>query len=431
MTDVDRFARIVALLVAVSALVLAALAIAHGSRPLVQGRWLMVDDTGGLFLAVAATVGLASVLLSPAYLRGGAGGWLAGASSHVWYYGVLFVFWAALLLLPLVGNLALAWLVIDATTATSALLVAFSGRREALEAGWKYLILTALGLAVALLGIIVIAIAQAAAHHRGLGALSWGELRAAAHWLPHGTLVAGFVLLIVGLAAKIGWAPVHNWLPDAHSEAPAPVSALLSSVLLPAVLLVGWRVKSALGPAVGDGTAAAVFIGFGLSSIVVAIPFLWRTMPWKRLLAYSTLEHVGIISVGLGFGSKLAVAGVAVHVAGHALAKSLGFFATMPLHPEHQPAERHPRPGLLPARPGAAAALGTSLVMLAGLPPAPLFFSELLIVLGGIAAGYTVIAAIVAVALALGFLGLLHALLEGVIGDARADGAGPTLAALR
>lgn len=414
----DLLARAAALATAMPALALATLALSHRGRPLLDGRWLLVDHAGGLLLAVAATIGLASVLLSPAYISAGGRSWLSATASHSWYYTALFVFWAALLAAPVTGNLALVWLIIDATTAASALLVSFNGRREAFEAGWKYLILTSIGLSLALMGIIVIAIAQGSAGHHGLGALNWHTLSSDAGTLPHGAIVTGFMLLIVGLATKIGWAPVHNWLPDAHSEAPAPVSALLSAVLLPTVLLVAWRAKSALEPALGHGTASVGFIGFGLASIVVAIPFLWRTMPWKRLLAYSSLEHVGIIAVGIGFGSPLAMTGVVIHVAGHALAKSLGFYASMPLRHRH---DRDPsaaaHAGLAGRSPRTAAAMGISLVALAALPPSPLFVSELLIVLGGIASGHAAVSAIVAVALALCFLGLLHPLLEEVIGD--------------
>ena len=120
---------------------------------------------------------------------------------------------------------------------------------------------------------------------------------------------------------------MHNWLPDAHSEAPAPVSALLSAALLPAVLLVAWRVEQALAGGVGAATARHVLIFFGLASLAVAVPFLWRPLAWKRLLAYSSLEHMGVIALGFGFGHPLAIAGAMVHIAGHALAKSLGFYA--------------------------------------------------------------------------------------------------------
>ena len=124
------------------------------------------------------------------------------------------------------------------------------------------------------------------------------------------SLVA-YLLLLAGMAAKIGWAPVHNWLPDAHSEAPPPVSALLSAALLPAVLLVAWRSEQALAPVIGARTAETVLVAFGLASLAVAIPFLWRSLPWKRLLAYSSLEHMGVIALGIGFASPLALAGVA------------------------------------------------------------------------------------------------------------------------
>ena len=130
-----------------------------------------------------------------------------------------------------------------------------------------------------------------------------------------------------------------------------------------------------------------MFIAFGLTSIIVAIPFLWRSLPWKRLLAYSSLEHMGIIALGIGFGTPLAIAGVVLHVAGHALAKSLGFYATLPLLRIDPKASTHAPVAVLNDSPSTAAAMGVSLIALSGLPPSPLFLSELLILLGGVAAG--------------------------------------------
>jgi hydrogenase-4 component F len=413
----DRLAMFSAILVALLALALAATVLARGGAPELRGQWYMIDGASGVFVGVIAVVGLCSALVSPAYLRTSGRSWFRARASRTWYYAALFVFWSALLAVPIVGNLAVVWLIVEATTATSALLVAFSGRREALEAGWKYLVLTTLGLSVALLGIVVLAIGQANAGHHGLHALDWHALRSAAAALPHDATLLAFVLLLAGLATKIGWAPVHNWLPDAHSEAPAPISALLSAALLPTVLLVAWRVKATLGPALGAGNAGAVFILFGLASMLVAVPFLWRALPWKRLLAYSSLEHMGVIALGIGFGSPLAIAGVVLHVAGHALAKSLGFYAALPLlRSDPEAASRAPA-GVARESPPTAAAMGVSLAALAGLPPSPLFLSELLILLGGFAAGDALASAVAVVALALGFLGLLHALLEGVVGE--------------
>ena len=287
-----------------------------------------------------------------------------------------------------------AWLLVEATTAASALLVAFSGRRDALEAGWKYLVLTTLGLSVALLGIVVLAIGQAqrrrtTACTRSTGTRCGSPLtrcRRTRRWSRSCCCSAG-------LATKIGWAPVHNWLPDAHSEAPPPVSALLSrrAAADRAADRLARQARSS-SPSVGAGTTRAVLRRASASPrSLVAVPFLWRSLPWKRLLAYSSLEHMGVIALGIGFGTPLAIAGVVLHVAGHALAKALGFYAAMPLLRIDPTPPSAPPTGVAGASPTTAAAMGVSLGALAGLPPSPLFLSELLIVLGGVAAGQLVV----------------------------------------
>ncbi len=413
----DRFATAIAIPTAILAGLVACIALGRGGSAPLRGQWYLVDGASGVLLAVIAVVGLCSALVSRAYLRTSGRSWTTAARSRSLYYAALFAFWAALLAVPAAGNLAVVWLIVEATTAASALLVAFTGRRDALEAGWKYLVLTTLGLSVALLGIVVLATLQAGAGHDGIHALDWHALRLAAHALPKDATLIAFVLLLAGFATKIGWAPVHNWLPDAHSEAPPPISAMLSAALLPTVLLIAWRVKQILEPSVGAGTTRAVLIAFGLASIVIAIPFLWQSLPWKRLLAYSSLEHMGVIALGIGFGTPLAIAGVVIHVAGHALAKSLGFYAAQPLAKLDPKASTRAPSGVAGASPSTATAMGVSLAALAGLPPSPLFLSELLIVLGGVQAGLIAVSAIAVIALALGFLGLLHALIEGVIGE--------------
>ncbi len=387
----------------------------------VVGKWIVVDAAGALLVSVVAVVGLATVLVSPAYLAGADSSLAATHRQQHTYFGALYAFWAVLLAVPVVGNLGGAWLLIEATTAASALLVGFSGKARSLEAAWKYLILTSLGLGVALLGIVALV---AGIPGGGIGALSW---RALGTYSSGGqSALVAYVLLLAGLAAKIGWAPVHNWLPDAHSEAPPPVSALLSAALLPVVLLVAWRSEHALAPVIGARAGQDVLIFFGLVSLAVAIPFLWRSLPWKRLLAYSSLEHMGVIALGIGFGTPLALAGVAVHIAAHAVAKSVGFYAATPLV-EHDPrATERAVTGIARTHPALGGVMGISLGALAGLPPSPLFLSEVLIVAGGFQAGRSWLAAVTALLLALGFLGLAHALIETTVGKARRrDGAHP------
>ncbi len=206
-----------------------------------------IDAAGGLLVGVTARrrarerAGLAGVPRDDARLAGAPRAAARGPTSCCSTR-----FWAILLAIPLAGNLGVAWLLVEASTAPSALLVGFSGKARALEAGWKYLILTSLGLGVALLGIVILAAGRPRGRRRAHLARAPGL-----HGRSRRPALVAYLLLLAGLAAKIGWAPVHNWLPDAHSEAPAPVSALLSAALLPAVLLVAWRSEQALAPVVG------------------------------------------------------------------------------------------------------------------------------------------------------------------------------------
>ena len=396
-----------------AAIALAVVALAHPSD-LEVSDWVVIDAAAGLLVGVIGMVGVASALASPSYLATAPSGLFGAANGARGYYAALGAFVAVLTAVPLSGNLGAAWLLVEATTAASAILVAFSGKRRALEAGWKYLLLTSLGLGFSLLGIVLLASATPGG---ALDVLSWRSLSSD---VPRGeATLAAFLLIVAGLAAKIGWAPVHNWLPDAHSEAPPPVSALLSAALLPAVLVVAWRVERSLEPAIGVGTGRTVLIGFGLVSLAVAVPFLWRPLAWKRLLAYSSLEHMGVIALGIGFATPLALAGVAVHIVGHAVAKALGFYAATPLLGHEPRAAGHAVTGIARTQPALGVTMGVSLGALAGLPPSPLFLSEILVIAGGFEAGRPWAAAGVAALLALGFVGLAHALVETTGGSTR------------
>jgi len=393
------------------AVAVCAVAVAGAGHPYVGDR-VVVDAAGGLLVGVIGAVGVVSVLASPGYLRTLTRALVGEPRRATTYFAVLYAFWAVLLAVPLAGNLGAAWLLIEATTAASALLVGFSGKAGALEAGWKYLVLTSAGLGIALLGIALLA---AGVPGRGLGALSWHSLPTYAS--GRGPALVVYLLLLAGLAAKIGWAPVHNWLPDAHSEAPAPVSAMLSAALLPTVLLVAWRCAQGMAPVVGTGAAHGVLIAFGLTSMAVAVPFLSRPLVWKRLLAYSSLEHMGVIALGLGFATPLAMAGVAVHIVAHAIAKTLGFAAVTPLLGHEPRAAGQAVTGIGRTQPLLGASLALSLGTLSGVPPSPLFVTELLIIAGGFRAGRGWPAAAAALLLALAFLGLLRALLEVTLGE--------------
>ncbi len=383
----------------------------------VEGGWYVIDAPSGLFTLVIAGVAGVSAALSPGYLARSTRSGLGAAAARRYYATAFLVFWGVLAMLPFAGNLGLAWLLLEATTAASALLVAFTGGRSALEAGWKYLVLTSCGLAVALLGIVLLVVSGAAGG-TGIAALDFAGLAATAGAADADLAAVAAVLIVIGMASKAGWAPVHNWLPDAHSEAPPPVSALLSAALLPTVALTVWRTVEALGPVAGPDLMRNLLAGLGLASLAVAVPFLWRPMAWKRFLAYSSLEHMGVIAIGIGMQNRVAAAGVVIHVAGHAAAKALGFWAATPLL-RHQPsAARRPPRGLRNLDGTLATAVIVSAGALSGLPPSPLFVSELLVIAGAVQAGALVVAVLTAVLLSLGFIGIIHVLIEAVPGRA-------------
>ena len=218
---------------------------------------------------------------------------------------------------------------------------------------------------------------------------------------------------------------MHNWLPDAHSEAPPPVSALLSAALLPTVLLIAWRSQQALAPVVGEHTAQTVLIAFGLVSLGVAVPFLWRPLPWKRLLAYSSLEHMGVIALGIGFGTPLAFAGVADPHHRSRRRQGARLLRGDATRQPRCPRRRDAVTGIGRSNRALGLSMGISLAALAGLPPSPLFVSEVLIVAGGFQAGTPGPQRATAFLLALGFLGLAHALIETTAGDSPPRRRGP------
>lgn len=410
----NRVAAVVVALISASAVAASVIALVYAQ----PGG---LDVLGVVFVAVSATIGLSSAMLSPSYLRHGAAGFFGDGPR--WYYFAFFLFWAALLAIPQAGNLGIAWVLVAVSTGLTCLLVAYSGTSRALEAGWKYLILTTLGVVVALLGILIL-FGSTAHVEESLAALDWSVLNSSAATMTKQTTAVVLIFITVGFAAKIGWAPLQHWLPDAHSEAPAPVSAMLSAVLLPTAILVLWRLDLAVsdGP---PGSPRWLLLGFGLLSLAVAVPFLWAPLPVKRLLAYSSLEHMGIIAIGLGFADPIATSGVLLHVVGHALAKALGFQVTLPLLRRQPAAARLPLRAGAATSPSAATGLGISLGALAGLPPSPLFISELLILAGGVAAGQVVVVAVAALLLALAFVGLVRQGLEALFANARHKPVGP------
>ena len=301
------------------------------------------------------------------------------------------LFHATMLIVPTVTNLVVMWVGMELTTVASTALVAADRTRKGLEAAWKYIVITSTGLVFALLGTLFLATSVGA----GEASLDWTVLaaRPPGSFDPH-LVVLAFAVALVGYGTKAGLAPLHTWLPDAHGQAPYPISALLSAVLLKAALYAVLRFKTITDVALGDGGRFTrwLLVAAGLGSVVVSVPFILRRNPFKRVLAYHSLEHMGIITLGLGIGGPLATLGAVLHIANHGVTKALMFLAhgtVRDAYPPHvEGGDRTPE-GVLQAMPWTGRFLALGGLALVGAPPFSIFLSELLIVQGTLARART------------------------------------------
>jgi hydrogenase-4 component F len=389
-----RFAAQVTVVANGVVLALAVIVAAEASR---TGRvnawdeWLTCDGLGALVLVLVAFVGFTAALFSWGYIENRVR--QRGEGNVQRYYGLYNLFVLSMLAVPLLANVALMWIAVELTTLLSAFLVGFEDTPEALEAAWKYVVLTTLGAVLALLGFLVLYWGSRVA---GYEPFTWLGLVEAAPKMPPALLWPAFLLILVGFGTKVGLVPMHTWLPDAHSQAPASICALLSGVETTTVLYVILRLFPVIGVAQGLD-ARPWFITFGLISVGIATLLLIYVRDFKRMFAFSTVEHMGIILVAAGLGGAEAHLGAAYQMTGHAIAKSFCFFTAgmivMTLGTQEIGGVR----GLIRSSPVAAIALVAGGFAIAGAPPFAVFVSELVILKAGIASSQYV---------AVGLLGL-------------------------
>jgi hydrogenase-4 component F len=335
------------------------------------------------------------------------------------YYALLGAFWSAMLLVVLADNFAILWLGISATTLATAFLVGFAGEAESLEAAWKYLVLCSVGIAFALFGLMVLAHVTLSLGLDPARALSWAAI--VQHPPRHAPALArlAIALMTIGFATKAGLVPMHAWLPDAHSKAPAPVSGLLSGVLVSCALYALMRTL-AVATALGAGPLAhELLLWLGALSTVVAGALMLTQTDLKRLLAYSTVEHAGIVALALGFGGRLGTLAALVHLLAHAFAKSAAFLATGLVQRERRTTSLAKLRGLWHSGNGGRMLLA-ALSALGGLPPFGIFVSELLVVAAGVLAHEWTALILGLVGMALAFAALSRAAIEIESGHAPA-----------
>jgi hydrogenase-4 component F len=330
----------------------------------------MVVVIGGISL-LASWMGIRTVALELA-----AGRSTRGQNTT---YGVLVqAFVAAMLLAVLAANVGVLWVAVEATTIVTTFLVGHRRTRGALEASWKYIVICSVGIALAFLGTVFVYLAALHAGGHSADALDWTSLMTNARHLDPSIMRLAFALLVLGYGTKVGLAPMHSWLPDAHSQAPAPISALMSGVLLAVAFYAILRFKAVVDLAVGPEFSRVLLVTMALLSLAIAASLLLTQRDYKRMLAYSSLEHMGLIALGAAAGIPLAIAAVLLHILGHGLTKSVLFLTSGEIMAAEGTSQIDGVRTLLARRPALGGMFGVGLVALLGLPPFSLFSSELL-----------------------------------------------------
>jgi hydrogenase-4 component F len=291
------------------------------------------------------------------------------------YYALLHLFIFTMLLATVSNNIAIFWIAIEGTTLVSSLLVGFYKDKESVEAAWKYIIICTISITFGLLGIFIIYYASASLLG-GEGTLNWTELRVMAHNFNPKTMKLAFIFILVGFGAKAGFAPIHNWLPDAHGQAPTPISALLSGVLIKCAFFGIIRFVILGNESLGTSYCSSLLLIFGLVSMGIATAFILLQNNFKRLLAYSSIEHIGIIATGIGIGGFWGIYGSLLHMLNHAIVKPLLFFTTGKVRLKYHTTSIEGVKGAMDVLPVTGTVMLLAALAIAGSPPFNIFISE-------------------------------------------------------
>ncbi|WP_028926857.1 proton-conducting transporter membrane subunit [Pseudonocardia acaciae] len=351
----------------------------------VLGGMVRVDALSAFMLVVIGAVALLAAVATPAHFATEIAAARATPRTARRHCLLVQLFLAAMACAVLASSLGVLWVAVEATTICTAFLVGQRRVRSAVEAAWKYVVICSAGIALALLGTLLLN--YAASYAPGTDGLDLTALAAAAPGLDPGVTRIAVLLLLVGFGTKAGLAPLHAWLPDAHSQAPAPVSALMSGVLLSVAFYAMLRVKMIADGALGVGFARTLLLVMALASLLVAASLMLAQRDLERLLAYSSIEHLGLVALGAAIGGPAALAAVLLHIVGHGMTKASLFLGAGRILQLTGTARIDGRRALAARAPGLAGCVGLGALALVGLPPFSLFASELGIARAGFAAG--------------------------------------------
>jgi hydrogenase-4 component F len=348
---------------------------------LVVGREQFFIDAFNVFLvALTAFIGLTTSLFSRPYMRIEAHHGRVSAGQLRLYHSMYQLFMATMLIALTTNNMGLLWVAMEAATLSTVLLVTLYRTAASLEAGWKYFILCGVGISQALFGTILLYFAaEKVLGSEGVSALLWTHLNTVKGQLEPAVLGLAFAFLLVGYGTKVGLAPLHNWLPDAHAEGPTPISAVLSGLLLNVAMYAVVRCKILVEGSLQSSLPGRMLMGFGLLSVVQAAFFLWRQRDVKRLFAYSSIEHMGIIAFAFGMGGPVANFAALLHMTVHSLTKSAIFFTVGHAVQKAGSQVMDDIRGLIALSPTIGWGLMLGALAILGMPPFGVFASEFLI----------------------------------------------------
>jgi len=378
--------------------------------------WFSMDGLSVLVLLLVSFVGFAASLFSLGYI-----GRTVPENQQDRirrYYRRFNLFLLSMLAVPLLSQVAMVWIAVELTTLLSVFLVGFENTPESLEAAWKYVVLTCMGAALALMGVLILYWGLSLS---GGGEFTWSFLKTTSPKIPPVFVTTAFIFFLVGFGTKAGLVPLHTWLPDAHSQAPSPVCALLSGVETTTALYVILRFLPMVG-GLPESALTAWFLVFGLISVGVSAFLLIQVKDYKRLFAYSTIEHMGIILVAAGLSNGTGTVGAVYLIMAHALAKSFCFFSAGAMLLVTKTREIASVRGLIRLSPLTGVSLMIGGLAIAGAPPFAVFLGEFSIIRAGLAQGqYGVIGALT-IFIGIAFCGILYQVNRMVFGKASNPG---------
>ncbi|WP_247872073.1 hydrogenase 4 subunit F [Azospirillum sp. TSO35-2] len=380
------------------------------------GDWLFIDPLGAIFMMLIGVVGLLTGVYSIGYIRHDVEAGLLDAGKVRVYYGFFSLFLFTMLLAVTANNIIMMWAAIEATTLGSAFLVGLYGQKSSLEAAWKYVIICTVGVAFGLYGTVLVFSNAADVLADPHQAVLWTALVGHAAELDPMLVKLAFVFALIGFGTKAGIFPMHAWLPDAHSEAPSPVSGLLSGVLLKCALLIVIRFYVITVGTVGIAFPQMLLLTLGVLSVGVSSLLFFVQQDLKRKLAYSSIENVGLIVVALGIGGPLGIAAALLHSINHSFTKALFFCSSGNVLMKYGTRDLRSVKGILRVAPVTGLLMMGCALALAGFPPFNIFVSEFMVFMAGLNEGYVWVMLLCALFLCVTIAGLVKMVADSVLG---------------